>query len=153
MATAPESLTQALRDEIIQDIKNIGMTDFSNDYVRKFGAFPQTRCAVLVNVEDELERQNITDNIRLMLCTVLVAVAIQQDREGNYLDYVSSYIEQYVRTARVYDNHAGFRNCRSSQMLGQSRRMDVYGQDGWFVNSFEFTVPYMLAESSPSSSI
>ena len=150
---ALETLTQALRDEIIQDIKDLNIPDFQDSYVRKFGAFPQSRCAVLVNVDDEMEPQNITDAIRLMVCTIVVCVAITQDREGDYLDHVSSYIEDYVRTPRSFLPHAGYEQCRVQQMVGRSRRSDVYGQDGWFVNEFEFVLPYRKSDVSPSASV
>lgn len=157
MANIP-TLTQDLRDEVIADIQGLNIPGLSASSVRKLGAFPQVEAAVLVGVDDEAVAQNVADNIRLMVVSIHVATYAPQDREGDRLDEVSSYIERYVREPRQFNDHAGFRQVRLSQMIGQTRRADSYGEQAWFVCSFEMVLPYANAsfplppEPSPSPS-
>lgn len=146
------TLTQGLRDEIITDLRNLNIPGVQSDYVKKMGALPQTRAAILVNVDDQLEIQDIASSIRLMQVTIMVCTYIPQDRDGDFMDLVTSYVEQYVRTPMSFGDHAGYVQTRAQQMLGASRRMDIYGEQAWYVSSLEMVVPYVNQSLCPAAS-
>lgn len=146
------SLTQNLRDEIIADIQALNIPNVQSEYVKKAGVLPQTKCCIMVDCDDEVELGDIGGQLRMVVATIFVCVFIPQDRNGDFLDEVTSQVEEYVHQPRLYGPYTDYTQARAQQIMGSSKRIDTYGQDAWFVRTYEFVVPFARNNASPSAS-
>lgn len=143
--TAPATLTQGLRDEVIADLRNLGMPHVNPLAIKKFSALFQAAgdAQILVKCEDLEVPEDVDNNLRMMLVTISVCTYIPQDRTGDLIDEVSSYVEEWIRTPRAFSDHAGFRYVRmAGPILGSSLGSNMQGEEAWFVSEFRFTCPY-----------
>lgn len=140
--TTPPVLTQGLRDKIIGEIQALSIPGVEANNVKKVGAFPQTKTSILVDVDDEYEMGDIASHIRMMVVTIYAIVYAPQDRNGDLLDTVTSYVENYCRDSHYWEAIAGYSQARNQQIIGSSKRVDMYGEDAYFIREYEMVVPF-----------